>query len=453
MNNSNLQKSLKKYFEIDFGDKRLRERLLMFVESRFKHPDKSILGSSSCRSQAKAFYRLINNDKLDITKIINSVRAETLSRMCGKVLLIQDTTEINLHGHKKTEDIGYCSNITRGIRVHSCIAISPEGVPFGLLSQSYETREEAKSPLSKHEKSLLPIEDKESFRWIETLINSTVEIPKGVHFITICDREGDIYEFYSEAIKRGEDFIIRAVQNRRTDENEKILTKLREAKPIDKVMIHIPRNSRKNIPAREVEMEIAYAQVNIIKPTKIKDKQIAPQLPINLVRITEIKPQKNEEKIEWILATNLPLSDNSSVMEIVEHYTQRWKIERFHYVLKSGLGAEKIQQRSYETIKPVLLIYSVIALYILSITYMSRVLPDLPCTIFFDDDEWQYLYRIIHKTKKAPKTPYSISEAVAYLGELGSYKRAPSDGPPGVKSIWNGLLKLYIIMDALVGQG
>ena len=69
-------------------------------------------------------------------------------------------------------------------------------------------------------------------------------------------------------------------------------------------------------------------------------------------------------------------------MTIVEHYIQRWKIERFHYVLKSGMGAEKIQQQTYERIKPVLFIYSVIALYIMAVTYIGRIMPDAPCSIF-----------------------------------------------------------------------
>ena len=89
-------------------------------------------------------------------------------------------------------------------------------------------------------------------------------------------------------------------------------------------------------------------------------------------------------------------------MKVVEYYIQRWKVERFHYVLKSGCSVEKIQQRTYEKIKPMLLIYSVIAMFIMTVTYIGRVLPDTPCDVFFDTDEWQILYRIIHKTKIPP---------------------------------------------------
>ena len=118
----------------------------------------------------------------------------TINRMSGKVLLIQDTSDINLNGHKKTAGFGYCSEYVRGIKLHSCIAISPEGVPFGLVGQGYETREGSRSRLSKSEKATRQIAEKESFRWLAMLEESTKEIPEEIKVITICDREGDFYE-------------------------------------------------------------------------------------------------------------------------------------------------------------------------------------------------------------------------------------------------------------------
>jgi hypothetical protein len=61
------------------------------------------------------------------------------------------------------------------------------------------------------------------------------------------------------------------------------------------------------------------------------------------------------------------------------------------------------------------------------------------------EEEWKMLYCVANKTKKESKKPYTIKEAIDYLGGLGGPKRAPSDGPPGVKTIWIGLMKLYIL--------
>ncbi|MHB9292315.1 hypothetical protein Holit_01411 [Hollandina sp. SP2] len=93
-----------------------------------------------------------------------------------------------------------------------------------------------------------------------------------------------------------------------------------------------------------------------------------------------------------------------------------------------------------------ILMYSVIAVMILNMTYAARLTPELPCSLLLGEDEWKLLYCAANKRKKEPKKPYTIKEAVDYLGRLGGPKRAPSDRPPGVKTIWIGLMKLYILL-------
>jgi hypothetical protein len=375
-----------------------------------------------------------------------------LSSIGGHVLFIQDTSDIDLNGHKKTKGLGYCSEHIRGIKLHSCIATTVEGVPLGLMGQDYETRKEAKSTLSKTEKAARPIEEKESYRWLEMLKNSTEDLPENVTAITICDREGDFYELYAKALELNQRFIIRVKRNRNSADNEKIVEKLRNKTASAKVTINIPRDTRRGVAARTAEMEVTYITVDLPKPVSVNNAALPAMLTINVVRIAELAPLDGEEPIEWILATNLPLNDDNKAMTIVEYYVIRWRIERFHFVLKSGLSAEKIQQRTYEKIKPVLLIYSVIALYIMAITYLGKATPELSCDLIFDDDEWKILYRIAHKTKTPPDSPYTIAEALQYLGQIGSFKRSPSDGYPGVKAVWLGLSSLYHAMDLLVGQ-
>ncbi len=395
---------------------------------------------------------MLGNEKLQISELLCTAKNSTISRMSGTVLLVQDTSDINLNGHKKTEGLGYCSEHVRGIKLHSCIALNPQGVPFGLLSQSYETREESKSTLSRWEKANRPIEEKESYRWLEMLKASTEGIPKDINTITICDREGDFYELYAKCTELGKDYIIRVIHDRKSDDNEKTVAKIRRSPACGTVTVNIPRDSRKNIPARQTAMEVAYCTVNIKKPLSVKDESSLQKLSMNIVRITELTPLAGHEPIEWILATSLSLDNAEEAMTIVEYYIQRWKIERFHFVLKSGCNAEKIQQRNYEKIKPLLLIYSVISLFIMAITFLGRVAPDMPCNLLFEEDEWKILYRIANKTKEPPDKPYSMAEAVRYLGQLGSYKRTPSDGQPGLKAIWKGLFALYNVMDLLLGQ-
>jgi hypothetical protein len=60
-------------------------------------------------------------------------------------------------------------------------------------------------------KKTRPLEEKESFRWVQTLGSSTVDIPSGVHLVTVCDREGDMYELFDAAARANQPFLILAV--------------------------------------------------------------------------------------------------------------------------------------------------------------------------------------------------------------------------------------------------
>jgi hypothetical protein len=84
-----------------------------------------------------------------------------------------------------------------------------------------------------------------------------------------------------------------------------------------------------------------------------------------------------------------------------------------------------------EKMTVLILMYAVIAVFILNLTYIARINPELPCTILFEEEEWKILYIAANRTKKVPDRPYTIKQAVDYVGRLGGPKRAPGDGPPG----------------------
>jgi hypothetical protein len=90
--------------------------------------------------------------------------------------------------------------------------------------------------------------------------------------------------------------------------------------------------------------------------------------------------------------------------------------------------------------------HSIIAAMILNMTYAARLTPELPCSLLLGEDEWKVLCCMANKSRKEPKKPYAIKEAADYLGRQGGPKRAPSDCPPGVKTIWRRLMKLYILL-------
>ena len=309
---------------IKFGDKRLDKRMKRTVEGMEEERQGTILSSLGSRHEAKAFYSLLGNEKFTKEQVEREAYKGTTKRIESsgekRILLVQDTCDINLNGHKKTEGLGYSSEHVRGVKIHSCLAEKVDGSPLGLIGQQYETRAVKKSKLSHEEKAKRKIAEKESNRWLETTRNTVERVPAGVESVVICDREGDFYELYAEMMSVGTLFVVRLTQDRVTIDGERSIQQLRRAKSCGEVEVAIPRDTRKNIPARTAKMEVAYCCTSIVRPKRV-NSDLPPFLTVNLVRITEIG--ETTEPIEWLLETNLPLFNDKDAMEIVRYYEQR----------------------------------------------------------------------------------------------------------------------------------
>jgi len=440
----------KEFINLDFNSSRLEKRFIRTMETLAGEPDKSIWCCSENRAEAKAIYRLLGNEKLDREEILRTHREATVKRILqsGKTILaVQDTTGLNYDGQAKMEGIGYFCEHSLGVNIHSCLAVTTDGLVLGILSQSSYTRTQPSDKTRTAEsKKQRAIEEKESYRWLETLGESTETIPEGIHIVTVCDREGDIYELFDEADRIDQAFLIRVTHNRKTVDNHKIIDAIRKKPCAGRVKVILPRDSHRGLKEREAILQIRYESYEIKKPRpRNKDKNIKSTQEVNIIHVKE-EGKISKEPVEWFLMTNEKIECVEDAYEKSVWYMQRWKIEQFHYVLKSGCKVEKLQERSIEKTTVLVLMYSIIATLLMNLTYMARVNPQLPCNVFFEEEEWKVLYCAANKIKKPPKKPYTLAEAVKYLSWLGGPKRAPSDGPPGVKTIWIGLDKLNTLL-------
>jgi hypothetical protein len=401
----------KEFSKIDFKSKRLESRFIKTMEKLSRQPDKSIWLSMGSRSESKAVYRMFANEKLDKDEILNAHRDATKQRILALpdnkiILVIQDTMSVNYSGHTETEGMGYNCEKTLGINTHSCLAVSHEGLTLGLLSQSSITRSVAKINMTGYEKKQRDIEEKESNRWLETMTQSTKDMPPGIEFLHICDREGDMYELFEKAISTCESFLIRVVQNRLTSDGRKIVNEIKKAEPKGEITVVIPRDSRRKIKKRESTLNISFKNFDIAKPkNRSKNTVLMSSVNVNVIYVKEKQPDEKIEPVEWILMTNKPIQTAKEAFRYVGYYIQRWKIERFHFVLKSGCTIEKIQLRKIEKINLLILLYSIIAVKIMNMTYLARLCPDLSCDLIFEEDEWKILYCVVNKTKDPPDMP------------------------------------------------
>jgi hypothetical protein len=294
------------------------------------------------------------------------------------------------------EGNGYISDKTMGVNIHSCLAVTPDGLVLGALDQMGYNREEPENEsLTREQQKNRPVEEeeKESSRWLETMERVNESIPSGTKVIHICDREGGhgglkSDELFFKAVANGRLFLIRVIQNRLTAGNGKILDEIRKTAVQGRETARIPQDSRRNIKGRDTVLTVRFAQFEIKKPQSLDRNTELPQsISVNVIYVKEENPPQGVEPIEWFLMTNDEVNSVEQAFEKVKYYVQRWKIERFHYVLKSGCAIEKLQERDMEKTKSLILMYSVIAVFIMNLAYRARVSPELPCAILFDEVE------------------------------------------------------------------
>ncbi len=428
------------------------KRFIRSVNTLSTKIGESIAGASDSKAEAKAMYRLFENKKVTEEVVLHAHRKATIQKIkeCSEfiVLSVQDTTMLNYTSHKKTEGLGDfgAGPEDKGLIVHSALAVTPKGIALGLLDQMIWTRdpEERGKRTQKRQK---PIEEKESYKWLKSIDNSQIGIPKGIRLVHVGDREADIYEFFDHAIANEQDFLVRVVQNRVTTEACKLFDRVKQESPTGQIIALIPRDTRRNLPKREATLEIRYSRVQIQAPMNTPKKFIKnTTVALSVVHVQELRPPGGVEPIEWYLVSSMEITNLDEAVEKVNWYIQRWKIERFHYILKSGCNIEKRQNRTAERLQKLILVYSIISVRILGMTYLARQNPEAPCSIFLEEEEWKVLHCIANRTSTAPQTAPTIREAVSYLAKLGGFLGRKGDGEPGVKVIWKGFNELNTVL-------
>ena len=430
---------------VPINDQRLANRLINTAATLESQPEKSIPDACQNWAETKAVYNLFANNKVTPSIILTGHQLNTIERMkkYPLVLKIQDTSILDFSTHRNTKGLGkYTTDpYSLGLLMHSVFAVSPDGVPLGLLYQDIWSREHYPDQ-KRTKRRQLPIEAKESFKWQKAMEGSKVPLLDSTQTVTVGDREADIFELFQKAHQQGEHLLIRAVHNRRiTGEYHLLYEQINNVPEIGQCLVDIPRKPEQNLPPRQAKLSVRFCPVNIC-PTHSRSKNSTESIPLYAVFAREIEVPEGEEPIEWLLLTTIPVTNMAEAVQKIEWYRERWKIERFHYTLKSGCHVEDLQLETKESLSNAIALYSIIAWRLTWLTYQARVTPEFSCQIILETHEWQALYCVVNKTKTPPDQPPTLHEAVRLIAKLGGFLGRKHDGEPGVKVLWRGLQKL-----------
>ena len=151
--------------------------------------------------------------------------------------------------------------------MHSSVAITQEGLPLGLAAIKFWTRKQFKGCNALKRKinpTRVPIEEKESIRWLENLRQSTALTKTPGDCVHIGDRESDICELFSLAVELKTNFLVRTCVDRLAQDARTTIAAEMKKAPV-KGRHCIQGRNRLGEPY-EAELEIKFEQLQVLPP-------------------------------------------------------------------------------------------------------------------------------------------------------------------------------------------
>jgi hypothetical protein len=389
------------------------------------------------------------------------------------VILAQDTTEIDLtRPDQQVVGAGPLDGgARRGVFLHLLHAFTPDGTSLGTVHAKAWARDAAPPP-KKSERSArrkrTPIEDKESYRWIEGFRQVCAEARRApkTRFVSVADSEADIYELMAEAQDRPAnlDWIVRACQDRALADGDAEDTEHAE---LDATVHHVRQQvltqevlSTRTIKVRGRKAKVACEDRGRRQPRRSRTAKVAvraarvtlrppwrpdrklPEVTVNVVLVREIDPPAGDVPVEWVLLTSLPIDAAEQVGGVIQYYCLRWMIEVVFRTLKSGC---RIEQRRFEHVTrfmPCLAVYLIVTWRTLYACRLARAAPQSSCEVIFEPAEWKAVCQVVRRQPPPRQTP-SLSEMVRMVAQLGGYVNRKRDDPPGPQTVWLGLQRTH----------
>ena len=438
--------------QVRLRDRRHRQRLFTVARDFYAQPGANIPQACHSRAKTKAAYRLFQHKAVNMDAILSSHYHSTMERIARAkikvVLAVQDTTSFNYDTHADMEGLGPINTHVdgaQGILLHDTMAYSTEGTAMGLVDIQVWARDPQQfgKRVTRYQR---PIEQKESFKWLKSFQGAARlqrQLGAATTVVSVGDREADVYELFLLALSdpAHPKLLVRAERDRRVQDGSECLWEYMESQPVaGQRLLHIPK--RKGKAARAAVLDIRFAQVELRAP---KRKRALGALGLWAVYVTEVNPASPKDAVEWMLLTTLEVNDFEQALEKVDWYKKRWGIEEYHRTLKSGCRIEDRQLGDRTVWEKCLAIDLVVAWRIEHIKKLARETPQAPCTVAFEEHEWQALLAYKRPYQPLPSTPPCLREITRLTAELGGFLGRKGDGEPGSTTLGRGLQRLHDI--------
>ena len=440
------------------ADQRLNKRLGRLLERMGDAMGASIPLACQDWANTKAAYRFFSNERISEAEILAGHFEATRDRFAatdGPILVLQDTTEFT-YQRERPERIGLTYRVNSGkdkagrfrmhtvcgLLMHSSLAVTTEGLPLGLAAVKFWTREKFKGTAALKKKinpTRVPIEDKESIRWLENLRQSTSLFGDPARCVHIGDRESDIYELFCTAAELGTHFLVRTCVDRLAgDGGHTIADDMAQTAIAGQHQVEVC-DSKGRLETAVVELR--YRSIRVLPP--IGKQKRYPALTLTVLYAQERNEPTDRPKIDWKLITDLPVATHEAAVEKLRWYALRWKIETFHKILKSGCRAEEARLRTAERLVKLISVFCILSWRVFWMTMLNRSAPNASPSLALTRIEAALLDLLVPDLDRPPRRKKTLSNYLIKIARLGGYLARASDPPPGNTVMWRGLSRTH----------
>ena len=400
------------------------------------------------------YYRFLENENVSLSELVRSVSDACEQQVEGlHVLAISDSSEINLQSHAgrlKPEGVGVVgNNQDLGFFIHPTLVLNAEsGFPLGL--SSVQTWKRALGHADKHQRRYqrLPIEEKESYKWLLSAEHSHRCLSAGgVRLVThIGDRESDLYEEWARVPDAQTQVLVRVCRDRRLwGQDASLYAYLNQQPCAGTYSVAVLADPRLGRTAREAWLAVRLAQVQIQRPDNLSARDYPAKVRLYAVEAREVNPPAGQEPIHWRLLTTHEVVCLEQALQVIEWYRWRWRIEQLFATLKqAGLQIEATQLEAVEAIERLTVLALSVAVRTLQLVE-GRDQAALPASVAFTDEQQRCLEQLaptLQGRTQKQQNPYPLASlpwATWLIARLGGWSGYRSQRPPGMPTLVNGL--------------
>jgi len=445
------------------GDKRRTNQLVELAGQMAHRPGGSLPEKLNSPKDLKAMYRLFDCDQVTHQAVLAAHQEYLLKTLLparsGFTLVIHDATELEYTKHYSlSEDLGQIGNgFRRGYIAQNSLVVCPATrATLGLANQVLYRRAKVKKGETCSERRKR--DSRESLLWLK----GVEPLPANRQIVDVCDRGADNSEFIEHEANSGRTFLIRSSINRNcfvghdeTDNPEprKLHDDARthamagtwELEIAGKTEFKSPngKGKKQNVTRkkRTATMAVSFAPIQL----KVSRSKTSSPACVWIVRVWEVNPPADQERLEWFLLTNHPVTTFEEANEVVGWYETRWVIEEYHKCLKTGMSIEGYQFTDTRRLEPAIALTSITAITLLNLRDDSRreETKDRPAIEYIDQEYIEVLSAWRHGT---PKMEWTVSQFVLALARLSGHQNRKSDHPPGWQKLWKGWHELHAML-------